>query len=454
MRMKQHGSWHEVISSAQSNTFISAKNAHWTCLYWRITHLHRSSARTILEQQHSVATVFRQLHRGEWCKGFVWRLLAPKFCTCCLFSWKSSWIKLPPIMAFCATKSGQLPGQICTNTLVNSPLKTHKRFFPLHKFPQVSTYWIFLAIFWSKLIQGCVGLLQTVQTHQADSKGRKFETFWHNPKFNNTWAMIKNPCDIPLHKLICKDFGPHSGFGHCSLNNKSIHWFNQPPNWKYSEPSFVKSCSRRTDGTTVRHTNHPHKTKQPTQKPPPEQKTHNQETCTCITWETLLWREALNFLKAIPSKLEDGANILWRRGDEPFNFHRVSFFVIWCVGDHSYGIYCCMICVLLCTPCRIQKKKCRYSTAMSMSNKLYKDGFHNSFPLNLRFRWGLLRIALMIHNDTYVYFYKYMCVFTYSSMYLSTSPISWNFWTFSVFTCWPEEKAHTIIIFIHPHCKQ
>lgn len=168
--------------------------------------------------------------------------------------------------------------------------------------------------------------------------------------------MIKNPCDIPLHKLICKDFGPHSGFGHCSLNNKSIHWFNQPPNWKYSEPSFVKSCSRRTDGTTVRHTNHPHKTKQPTQKPPPEQKTHNQETCTCITWETLLWREALNFLKAIPSKLEDGANILWRRGDEPFNFHRVSFFVIWCVGDHSYGIYCCMICVLLCTPCRIQKK--------------------------------------------------------------------------------------------------
>ena len=267
--MKQHGSWHEVISSAQSNTFISAKNAHWTCLYWRITHLHRSSARTILEQQHSVATVFRQLHRGEWCKGFVWRLLAPKFCTCCLFSWKSSWIKLPPIMAFCATKSGQLPGQICTNTLVNSPLKTHKRFFPLHKFPQVSTYWIFLAIFWSKLTQGCVGLLQTVQTHQADSKGRKFETFWHNPKFNNTWAMIKNPCDIPLHKLICKDFGPHSGFGHCSLNNKSIHWFNQPPNWKYSEPSFVKSCSRRTDGTTVRHTNHPHKTKQPTQKPPP-----------------------------------------------------------------------------------------------------------------------------------------------------------------------------------------
>ena len=98
------------------------------------------------------------------------------------------------------------------------------------------------------------------------------------------------------------------------------------------------------------------------------------------------------------------------------------------------------------------KNKCRFSTAMSMSNKLYNDGFHNSFPLNLRFKWGLLKIALMIHDDTCVYIY--MCVFTYLCMYLSTSPISWNFWTISAFTCWLQENTHTIIIFIHPHCKQ
>ena len=50
------------------------------------------------------------------------------------------------------------------------------------------------------------------RTRQADSKGRKLKTFWQNPKFNNTWAMIKNPCDIPLHKLISKDFGHNKGF--------------------------------------------------------------------------------------------------------------------------------------------------------------------------------------------------------------------------------------------------
>lgn len=171
--------------------------------------------------------------------------------------------------------------------------------------------------------------------------------------------MIKNPCDIPLHKLICKDFGYNKGFGHCSLNNKTIHWFNQV------QMEVTRSHLRQELLTENRWYNSlahkpPKQNQTANAKTTPRTKNHNQptpkETCTCITWETLFWRETLHFSKVFPSKLgEDGANILWRRGDEQFNFHLVSFFVIWCVGDHSYGTDCCMNCVLLCAPCWIQK---------------------------------------------------------------------------------------------------
>lgn len=148
------------------------------------------------------------------------------------------------------------------------------------------------------------------------------------------------------------------GFGHCSLNNKSIHWFNQ------LQIEGARSHLRQELLSENRWYNSPAH-KPPTQnqtanaKTTPRTKNHNQptpkETCTCITWETLFWRETLHFLKVPPSKLgEDGASIVWRRGDEQFNFHRVSF-LSFGVGDHSYGTDCCMICVLLCAPCRIQK---------------------------------------------------------------------------------------------------
>lgn len=67
------------------------------------------------------------------------------------------------------------------------------------------------------------------------------------------------------------------------------------------------------------------------------------------------------------------------------------------------------------------KNKRRFSTAMSMSSKLYIDGFHNSFPLNLRFKWGLLKIALMIHDDTCVCIYIYVCIYIFIYVSINVS---------------------------------